>query len=126
MYMRLVGIPASKISIITTYNGQKDLINDIVAQRCGWSPLYGTPAKIATTDKFQGQQNDYILLSLVRTKSVGHIRDVRSIGYPRLCSHSCSGSVQPGSQSGFRQNHSCKRIGCYTRLVSDHRSCGGY
>jgi superfamily I DNA and/or RNA helicase len=26
------------------------------------------PAKIATTDKFQGQQNDYILLSLVRTK----------------------------------------------------------
>jgi len=79
MYMRLVGIPASKISIITTYNGQKDLITDVVAQRCGWSPMFGTPAKIATTDKFQGQQNDYILLSLVRTKSVGHIRDVRRL-----------------------------------------------
>ena len=26
MYMRLVGIPAEKISIITTYNGQKHLI----------------------------------------------------------------------------------------------------
>ena len=30
-------------------------------------------------DKFQGQQNDYILLSLVRTESVGHVRDVRRL-----------------------------------------------
>lgn len=79
MYMRLCGIPSSKISIITTYNGQKDLLQDIVAQRCSWSPLFGSPAKIATTDKFQGQQNDHILLSLVRTKSIGHIRDVRRL-----------------------------------------------
>jgi len=27
-------------------------------------------------DRFQGQQNDYILLSLVRTKAVGHLRYV--------------------------------------------------
>ena len=79
MYMRLRGIAASRISIITTYNGQKDLINDVLAMRCAHSPLFGTPAKVATTDKFQGQQNDYILLSLVRTKSVGHIRDVRRL-----------------------------------------------
>lgn len=30
-------------------------------------------------DKFQGQQNDYILLSLVRTRIVGHLRDVRRL-----------------------------------------------
>lgn len=30
-------------------------------------------------DKYQGQQNDYILLSLVRTKAVGHLRDVRRL-----------------------------------------------
>ena len=30
-------------------------------------------------DKYQGQQNDYILLSLVRTRAVGHIRDVRRL-----------------------------------------------
>ena len=30
-------------------------------------------------DKYQGQQNDYILLSLVRTESVGHLRDVRRL-----------------------------------------------
>ena len=29
MYMRLQGIAASRISIITTYNGQRDLIADV-------------------------------------------------------------------------------------------------
>jgi len=51
MYMRLQGIAASRISIITTYNGQRDLIDDIVQQRCAWSAQFGTPAKVATTDK---------------------------------------------------------------------------
>jgi hypothetical protein len=36
-------------------------------------------AQITTVDKFQGQQNDYILLSLCRTRAVGHIRDVRRL-----------------------------------------------
>ena len=44
------------------------MLTDVAHQRCCSSHLYGMPAKIATTDKFQGQQNDYILLSLVRTK----------------------------------------------------------
>ena len=30
-------------------------------------------------DRYQGQQNDYILLSLVRTSAVGHLRDVRRL-----------------------------------------------
>ena len=36
--------------------------------RCGNSDLFGMPAAISTVDKYQGSQNDYILLSLVRTK----------------------------------------------------------
>lgn len=35
--------------------------------------------QITTVDKFQGQQNDFILLSLVRTRFVGHLRDVRRL-----------------------------------------------
>lgn len=31
-------------------------------------------------DKYQGQQNDYVLLSLVRTNHFGHLRDVRRLG----------------------------------------------
>jgi intron-binding protein aquarius len=77
-YMRLLGYPAEKISILTTYNGQTNLIRDIVAQRCS-NPIFGPPARITTVDKYQGQQNDYVLLSLVRTESIGHIRDVRRL-----------------------------------------------
>lgn len=79
MYMRLLGYPAEKISILTTYNGQKHLIRDVINKRCGENPLIGRPLKVTTVDKYQGQQNDFILLSLVRTKAVGHLRDVRRL-----------------------------------------------
>jgi intron-binding protein aquarius len=78
-YMRLLGYPASKISIITSYNGQKHLIRDILQQRCKNASMFGYPAQVTTVDKYQGQQNDYVLLSLVRTESVGHIRDLRRL-----------------------------------------------
>ncbi|ORX52031.1 P-loop containing nucleoside triphosphate hydrolase protein [Hesseltinella vesiculosa] len=78
-YMRLMGYPAEKISILTTYNGQRSLINDVLQKRCGWNAFFGRPAAVTTVDRYQGQQNDYILLSLVRTKSVGHLRDVRRL-----------------------------------------------
>jgi intron-binding protein aquarius len=79
MYMRLIGYPAEKISILTTYNGQKHLIRDVINSRCTDNPLIGRPHKVTTVDKYQGQQNDYVLISLVRTKAVGHLRDVRRL-----------------------------------------------
>jgi len=79
MYLRLMGHPASKISILSTYNGQKALIRDVVRQRCAWNPLFGEPSKITTVDRFQGQQNDFVIVSLVRTNHVGHLRDVRRL-----------------------------------------------
>ena len=129
MYMRLLGYPAAKISILTTYNGQKHLIRDVLQVRqhparllslpqiadglvtvCGyaaspsvsWPPIilpvvahparpsppqhrcapyaaFGLPACVTTVDRFQGQQNDFVLLSLVRTRSIGHLRDPRRL-----------------------------------------------
>jgi len=80
-YMVSIGYPPEKISILTTYNGQKGLIEDILSQRCNaGTPLAGIrPGAVSTVDKYQGQQNDYIILSLVRTKSVGHLRDIRRL-----------------------------------------------
>ena len=78
-YMRLLGYPASKIAILTTYNGQLSLLRDVLQQRCAPFAHFGLPATVATVDKYQGQQNDYVLLSLVRTQSVGHLRDVRRL-----------------------------------------------
>ncbi len=65
-YMRLLGYPASKISVITSYNGQKHLLRDVFRQRCANHPIYGMPQKISTLDRFQGQQNDcnFLFLSL--------------------------------------------------------------
>lgn len=50
-YMRLLGYPASKISILTTYNGQCQLIQDVVQQRCANNDIFGEPGRIATVDK---------------------------------------------------------------------------
>ena len=77
-FMRLVGYPAEKITMLATYNGQKHLIREVLEHRCSWNPFFGRP-RIATVDTYQGQQNDYILLSLVRTKSIGHLRDIRRL-----------------------------------------------
>jgi intron-binding protein aquarius len=123
MYMRLCGYPAAKISILTTYNGQKHLIRDVLQvsamatvgaveaaaalpaasfsaaereflltlataeptrfcypqHRCAPYTAFGMPACVTTVDRFQGQQNDFILLSLVRTRSIGHLRDPRRL-----------------------------------------------
>ncbi|GJD07215.1 Intron-binding protein aquarius [Galdieria sulphuraria] len=75
-YMRLLGYPREKISVLTTYKGQKELLKEVLQHRIAWNPSLGMP-KTTTVDKYQGQQNDYILLSMVRTKHVGHIRDIR-------------------------------------------------
>jgi hypothetical protein len=63
--------------------------------RCGWNPIIGYPAVISTVDRFQGQQEDCtfflfyeliqllvllcadVLLSLVRTRHLGYLRDIR-------------------------------------------------
>lgn len=78
-FMRIIGYPGEKITILTTYNGQKQLLRDLIEQECTKDAYIGKPSKVTTVDKFQGQQNDYILLSLVRTKTVGHLRDIRRL-----------------------------------------------
>ena len=45
-YMRLLGYPAEKISILTTYNGQKALLRDVIEQRCAHHPAFGRPHKV--------------------------------------------------------------------------------
>ncbi|KAL1836269.1 hypothetical protein VTJ49DRAFT_5377 [Mycothermus thermophilus] len=76
-YMRLLGYPANKISILATYAGQRALIKDVLAHRCARNPIFGLPRIVATVDKYQGEQNDYIILSLTRTSRVGYLRDIR-------------------------------------------------
>ena len=78
-YLRLCGYPAEKITVLIPYNGQKELLRSYLREYCRKNPLFGMPSKISTIDKYQGQQNDIVLLSLVRTRSVGYLRDVRRL-----------------------------------------------
>jgi intron-binding protein aquarius len=57
-YMRLLGYPGSKISILTTYAGQRALIKDVLSHRCARNPIFGLPKIVTTVDKYQGDQND--------------------------------------------------------------------
>ena len=78
-YMRLLGYPASKISILTPYAGQRALVRDVLSHRCHGNRLFGMPRIVTTVDKYQGEQNDYIILSLVRTSRPGYLRDIRRL-----------------------------------------------
>lgn len=46
-FMRLVGYPAEKISMLTTYNGQKALLRDVVERRCAHHPAFGMPHQVS-------------------------------------------------------------------------------
>ncbi|KAI5297702.1 hypothetical protein KEM55_004355 [Ascosphaera atra] len=47
--------------------------------RCAKNSLFGLPKIVTTVDKYQGEQNDYVILSLTRTRTVGYLRDVRRL-----------------------------------------------
>lgn len=108
-YMVLIGYPPDMISILTTYNGQKDLISDIIAQRCGaGTPLGGMrPYTVSTVDQYQGQQNKYVILSLVRTERIGHLRDIRRLVV--AVSRSRLGLYVLCRQDLFASNHDLRR-----------------
>lgn len=77
-YMRLLGYPAKRIAILAAYNGQKALLREMIEKECAVNPKYGSPHKVTTIDRFQGLEEDYVLVSLVRSgASAGHLRDVR-------------------------------------------------
>jgi intron-binding protein aquarius len=78
-YMRLLGYPASRITILTAYAGQRTLIKDVLGHRCAKNRLFGMPRSVTTVDRYQGEQNDYIILSLTRTRHPGYLRDIRRL-----------------------------------------------
>ena len=57
-YMRLLGYPASRITILTMYAGQRALIKDVLGHRCARNRVFGLPRLVTTVDKYQGEQND--------------------------------------------------------------------
>ena len=77
-YMRVLGYNSQSISIVTPHNGQKHLIMDVLRTRC---KHLGYPREVALLDAFQGWQNEFVLVSLVR--SAGDFSQDSNVTDPR-------------------------------------------
>ena len=66
-YMRLLGYPKHKITILVAYQSQKLLVQEIMGSRCSNSEDIFGNCDVYTIDQYQGQANDYIIVSFVRT-----------------------------------------------------------
>ena len=79
-YLVWNNISLQKITILTFYNGQKKLLLTMFRQH---ELFKGHRIKVCTVDSYQGEENDLILLSLVRSNEMGNIGFLNSIN--RAC-----------------------------------------
>ena len=69
-YLVLNGITPGEITVLTFYNGQRKLIMRKLREH---QQLQGARFNVVTVDGFQGEENEVVLLSLVRSNSRGNI-----------------------------------------------------
>lgn len=63
-YLVLNGVESKKITILTFYTGQRQLIQRTLYKNPNFGATY---FQVATVDSYQGEENDIIILSLVRS-----------------------------------------------------------
>jgi len=98
VYILQQGYPPSKITILTMYSGQRNLIMDKLRRT---SHDDAREIRVSTVDGFQGEENEIILLSLVRSNSNN------SIGFLKTSNRVCVGlsrakKVKPKIQALFQ------------------------
>ncbi|KZF23074.1 hypothetical protein L228DRAFT_253258 [Xylona heveae TC161] len=72
-YLVLNGVSVNDITVLTFYNGQRKLILKGLKSH---PTLCGTYVKVVTVDSYQGEENEIVLLSLVRSnagQSIGFV-----------------------------------------------------
>ena len=110
-YLLTCGVPQACISVITPYKGQKNAIIKALRDANVLPRYAGGPQKeasntvvVSTVDRFQGDENDIIILSLVRTRPgnrfVGLLnRFIVAVSRPRLGLY-IVGSTEAVTKSG--------------------------
>lgn len=64
-YLLMNGVPAKQITVLTFYRGQKKkILQECKTKLRHWGPLNNN---VITVDSYQGEENDIIILSLVRS-----------------------------------------------------------
>ena len=78
-YLVFNGVKPEKITVLTFYNGQRKLILSRLRRH---PSLQGNRFKVVTVDSYQGEENDVVLLSLVRSnhsKSIGFLSVINRV-----------------------------------------------
>lgn len=79
-YLVANGTPAENITVLTFYNGQRKVLLSKLKRH---PPILGSTFNVCTVDSYQGEENDVVLLSLVRSPkldrsyAVGFLEDER-------------------------------------------------
>jgi helicase required for RNAi-mediated heterochromatin assembly 1 len=71
IHLVLNGVPPHKITVLTFYRGQRKKITRLSSKHPDYSTLADS-LNIKTVDSYQGEENDIIILSLVRSNRPGH------------------------------------------------------
>lgn len=68
-YLVANGVPSERITVLTFYTGQRKLISAMLRRH---GSLVGCMFRVCTVDSYQGEENDVVLLSLVRSPHPDH------------------------------------------------------
>ena len=82
LYLLRQGYQSSQITVLTTYTGQMFVIRDLVKSRKDEFQGDSMP-RVSSVDNFQGEENDIILLSLVRNN------EEENIGFLKIDNRVC-------------------------------------
>ena len=107
-YLIINGIKPSNITILTTSKGQSFLIHEIIQKKTSWHQALGSPDWVGTFDQFQGKHNEYIIVSLVRSKSRGGLLESRK--WAQLLTRASKGLYIFGNLKLFSSSPDFKRV----------------
>ncbi|EED17574.1 DEAD box helicase involved in nonsense mediated decay, putative [Talaromyces stipitatus ATCC 10500] len=80
LYLVLAGLDSAHITVLTFYNGQRKKILSLLKSN---KHLQGRHLKVYTVDSYQGEENEVVLLSLVRSN------DQNGIGFLKIENRVC-------------------------------------
>ena len=82
VYLYFNGVPLENITILTFYSGQRNCIAKMIRKDIDLNK-YAASIKVTTVDSYQGEENEVILLSLVRSNRQNRIGFLKT--HNRVC-----------------------------------------
>ena len=107
-YLVLNGESATNITVLTFYNGQRKRIANLLRSHPN---LRMHPIKVVTVDSYQGEENDIVLLSLVRSNRT------HSIGFLSNINRACVALSR--AKRGFYLFGNAKLLACESKIWGD-------